>query len=289
MTAAPSRRPEIRVVCVTYHPGAELAEFAESLQEATTRPVELVLVENGDDPTVVNEVGERHGARVLLSGANLGYGSAANLGAAGATAPWLVVANPDLRWHPGSLDTLLAATARHPEAGAFGPRVLSSDGTVYPSARALPSLTTGIGHALLVRVWPGNPWTRAYQADLADRDDEHRAGWLSGSCLLLRRAAFEAVGGFDEAYFMFFEDVDLGDRLARAGWASVHVPGAVVTHEQGTSWRHRPEPMIRAHHDSAARYLSGRYGEWYQWPVRTALRIGLRIRLAAEVRAARRG
>lgn len=281
--------PEIQVVCVTYHPGPELDDFAASLAAATRRPVELVLVENGSDAAVAREVGARHGARVLVTGENLGYGRAANLGASGGTTPWLVVANPDIVWGPGALDAMLDAAPRHPRAGAFGPRVLNPDGTVYPSARALPSLSHGIGHALLSRVWPSNPWTAAYlDHERHAPDAERTAGWLSGACLLLRREAFDAVGGFDEGYFMFFEDVDLGDRLGRSGWSSVVIPSAGVTHAQGTSWRERPEAMIRAHHHSAARYLSLRYPRWYQWPIRVVLRSGLAARREAQVFLARR-
>jgi N-acetylglucosaminyl-diphospho-decaprenol L-rhamnosyltransferase len=162
------------------------------------------------------------------------------------------------------------------------------DGSRYPSARELPSLTQGVGHALLGRLWPSNPWTTAYQRRQESTVDQERtAGWLSGACLLLRREAFEQVGGFDEGYFMFFEDLDLGERLGLAGWHNVHVPSAQVTHVGGTSWRDRPAPMIRAHHRSAARYLCRRYDRWYHWPVRVAIRLGLRVREQLELRAVR--
>lgn len=281
-------RPPVRVVCVTYHPGDELAEFAVSLGEATTRDVELVLVDNGTDHTVSRRVADEHGGRVVDAGGNLGYGRAANLGARGMGEGWLVVANPDVVWHPGSLDALLAAAERHPEAGALGPGVLNPDGTRYPSARALPSLTQGVGHALLGRVWPANPWTTAYQSRQEDVSTVERAvGWLSGACLLLRAEAFTQVGGFDESYFMFFEDLDLGERLGLAGWSNVHVPAVTVTHVGGTTWRERPAAMIRAHHASAAQYLTRRYHRWYQWPVRVAVRVGLAVRQSLELRAAR--
>jgi glycosyltransferase involved in cell wall biosynthesis len=154
----------VRVVCVVYHPGDELVTFARTLASASTAKVELVIVDNGADPTVAREVADEFGARLVASGTNLGYGGAANLGARGADAPWIVVANSDIEWHPGSLDALLAAGDGAPAAGAVGPAQLNTDGTVYPSARELPSLTQGAGHALFVRVWPGNPWTRRYQA-----------------------------------------------------------------------------------------------------------------------------
>ena len=286
-TAGPPHPRAVRVVCVVYHPGPELEDFAASLGQATTAPLELVLVDNGTDDTESRRVAEAHGGRVVAPGANLGYGVAANLGARGASQPWIVVVNPDIVWHPGSLDVLLDAADRLPQAGALGPALLNTDGTIYPSARELPSLTQGVGHALFGRIWPGNPWTRAYQRRQQQVGTERTAGWLSGACLLLRREAFEAIGGFDPSYFMFFEDLDLGERLGRAGWSNIYVPSAQVTHVGGTSWRERPATMIHAHHASATRYLTGRYARWFQWPVRVALRIGLKARELVELRAAR--
>ncbi len=105
---------------------------------------------------------------------------------------------------------------------------------------------------------------------------------------MLRREAFEQVGGFDNSYFMFFGDVDLGERLATAGWCNLCVPSARVTHVGGTSWRERPASMISAHHRSPTVYLRRRYHHWYEWPIRTALAVGLRAREIAQLRAARR-
>jgi len=277
----------VRVICIVFHPGAELEDFATSLKGASASPVELVLVDNGTDDTVTRAVAEAHGARVLRPGINLGYGGGANAGADDADTPWIVVANSDLVWGPGSLDEMIEAAARHPRAGALGPALLNPDGTVYPSARELPSLTQGAGHALFTRVWPGNPWTRAYQQRQQLAGGERTAGWLSGACLLLRREAFEQVGGFDSSYFMFFEDLDLGERLGKAGWENVYVPSARVTHVGGTSWRERPARMISAHHASAAQYLCRRYHRWYQWPVRAVGTLGLKVRERVELRAAR--
>ena len=284
----PTKTSQIRVICVTYNPGTELDDFAASLTEATDQPLDLVLVDNGSSDQRPETVAARHRGRVLRAGENLGYGSAANLGAMGADEPWLLVVNPDIVWEPGALDVLLAAAERHPRVGALGPALLNADGTVYPSARALPSLTQGVGHALFVRLWPRNPWTRSYQARQESAESTERpAGWLSGACLLVRREAFEQVGGFDAAYFMFFEDVDLGERLGLAGWQNLYVPSARATHVGGTSWRERPARMISAHHASAKRYLHHRYDRWFEWPVRAAITIGLGVRERIELRAAR--
>src|SRR6478736_9459443 len=98
----------VRVISIVFHPGAELADFTRSLAAATSAPVELVLVDNGADGAVADRVAAEAGGRVLRTGQNLGYGGGANAGARGADQDWLVVANPDVVWEPGSLDTLLA-------------------------------------------------------------------------------------------------------------------------------------------------------------------------------------
>ena len=200
---------------------------------------------------------------------------------------WIVVVNPDVVFLPDAIDKLIAAAAAWPRGGAFGPLVRDRAGTVYPSARIFPRLVSGVGLALLVGFWPNNPFSRASREN-ADATRAHVVDWLSGSCLLLRREAFDAVGGFDESYFMFFEDTALGEQLASAGWQSVFVPDAEVVHDQGASWRNKPENMIRAHHRSAARYLDGVYSKPWQAPLRWALRAGLKAREELLVRLSRR-
>ncbi len=285
----PSAPPTFRVVCVIFNPGDELTGFARSLRTATTGSYELVLVDNGAPSEVAQALVDAGEARLVEAGGNLGYGRAVNLGAEGSPSPWLVVANPDVEWEPGALDRLLDAADRHPRAGSLGPRILNQDGTVYPSARAVPSLWLGAGHAVLARVWPSNPLSRRYRRENPqDPGAERSVGWLSGALLLVRREAFESVSGFDPGYFMFFEDLDLGERLGKAGWENVVVPSATVTHIQGASWKRTPEPMIRAHHQSARRYVRRRYARWYQAPVRWAAGLGLNLRERAEVSHTRR-
>ncbi|MCW2746626.1 MAG: glycosyltransferase [Mycobacterium sp.] len=273
----------LRIVVVTYAPGDSLDAFLASLPAATRLPYEVVLADNGSPagPTAADDAvlaaAARPGIRLLSTGGNVGYGRAANAGAFGHTGPWLVVANPDVVWHPGALDTLLDAADRWPRAGSLGPGILTPEGDLYPSARALPSLGRGIGHAALGWVWADNPWTRAYRREQG-RPEEGPAGWLSGSCLLLRTEAFDAVGGFDPSFWMYFEDLDLGARLTDAGWQNVYVPTAVVAHEGGHASRRTPKLMLKAHHRSAYLYLSRVYAGPQHLLTRLVLRAGLALR-----------
>jgi N-acetylglucosaminyl-diphospho-decaprenol L-rhamnosyltransferase len=147
----------------------------------------------------------------------------------------------------------------------------------------LPSFGRGIGHAVFAKVWPGNPWTKQYRQETGT-PVERTSGWLSGSCQLIRREAFDSVGGFDTRYFMYFEDVDLGDRLAQAGWLNVYAPSARVTHEGGHSTSQASEKMLKAHHDSAYRYLADRHQGLAWKPVLALAKLGLAVRLKLETR-----
>jgi mannose-1-phosphate guanylyltransferase len=249
---------------------------------ATTAPVEVVIADNGSVDGTPERAAASWGACLLRTGGNVGYGAAANAGARAAAAEWLVIANPDVVWEPAALDVLLAAGERWTRAAAFGPAIRTPSGALYPSARGFPSLVRGTGHALLGWAWPSNPWTSSYRGE-REKPTEGETGWLSGSCLLVRRSAFEAVAGFDSTYFMYCEDMDLCRRLADVGWSSVYVPAAVVTHVGGHATRHRSVRMLAEHHRSLYRYLARQYAGVWLAPLRAGLAAGLAVRFAASL------
>ncbi len=281
---------QFAVVTVTYSSGDYLRSFLDTLALATAADPRVVIADNGSTDGAP-EAAERDYDRVTLlhTGANLGYGGAINRAVAeiDPAVEFVVVANPDVAWGPGSLDELLAAAGRWPRAGSLGPLILEPDGSVYPSARRVPTLVSGTGHALLAAVWKSNPFTRAY-LDEERADTERPVGWLSGSCLLLRRAAFDEIDGFDSRYFMYMEDVDLGDRLGKAGWQNVFVPTAEILHSKGHVASKNPETMLPAHHRSAYRFQADRNPGALRAPLRWGLRAGLAVRSRIAVRSARR-
>jgi N-acetylglucosaminyl-diphospho-decaprenol L-rhamnosyltransferase len=277
----------VRVVVVTWDSDEVLPGFLTSLATATSSPYEVVVADNSSPagPPVVPA-----GARLLQTGGNLGYGKAANLGASGFAGDWLVVANPDVEWRPDALDELLKAASRWPRAGCLGPAIRTPEGLLYPSARAFPSLGRGLGHALFGWWWPANPWTRSYRAETGT-PVEATTGWLSGSLMLIRREAWEQVGGFDPKYFMYCEDMDLCRRLAETGWQNVYVPSAVITHVGGHATQQVPAAMLREHHKALYTYLSAHYPGPRWAPLRLLLGAGLfaRYLLAARIRSVGEG
>jgi len=194
---------------------------------------------------------------VLSTGANLGFGSAVNRGVESATGDYLLVMNPDTVVGAGTVVALSEALGGDAGLAAVGPRIENTDGTLYPSVRSFPNLLVATGHAFLGLFWPTNPFSRRYRMLDWDHDrPAHDLDWVSGACMLVRRSAFEAVGGFDEGYFMYVEDVDLCWRLGRAGWRIGYEPAGRVIHALGASSRLMPYRMIAAHHRSLLRFAS---------------------------------
>ena len=167
--------------------------------------------------------------------------------------------NPDLEVEEGAAGALVPRLATEADLGAVGPLIRNTDGSTYPSARSDPRVWDAVGHGLLGFVWRTNPFTRRYRQLDADPSRPRDVDWVSGAAVWLRRDALDTVGGWDERYFMYVEDVDLCWQLRRRGWRVGYEPGAVVTHVQGATTAKHPYRMITEHHRSLYRFASKRW------------------------------
>ncbi|MFQ6324707.1 MULTISPECIES: glycosyltransferase family 2 protein [unclassified Nocardia] len=249
-----SRRDEktVGLVLVTYQSAEDLPPFLASLTAAVEPlTVDVVGVDNTSTDGSAGLV-EQFGGTVIRNRENVGLSTAINQGAAATNAEWILVANPDTHLAPGSIAALVETARTDDKIGMIGPQVTRLDGTHYPTGRRFPSLAVGVAHALLGGVWPGNPATRRYFGEpvTAVRDVD----WISGCCMLFRRAAFDAVGGFDTRYFLYFEETKMALDMHRAGWRVVLDPTVEIRHREGGSMRSAPFRKIRSHHRSALRF-----------------------------------
>jgi len=269
----------VGIVVVGYESEDEWPDFFSSLEASTYRPQQIVVVDNSPVPSLPAAPSRLIPTITHHDPSNRGYGAAANQGVAmlDPEIDWVVICNPDTRLQRDTLETLMAERNALPETAVLGPRLVTSGGETYPSARAIPGIRIGIGHALLYASWPTNPWSTAYLGDY-EGTEPRSVGWLSGAFLLVDRGIFLSVGGFDERFFMFFEDVDLGMRVKRAGKRNVYVPGAAITHSGAASTAGHHRAMVRAHHRSAELFLAKLYPQRFQWPLRVVLTLGLRFR-----------
>ena len=248
MTSAP-----VSAVVVNFNARDYLLECVRSLRAEGVDDVVVVDNHSADGSRRAVEAADPL-VRLVAAEDNLGYGRAANRGAALAAGERLLVCNSDVVLEPGAVTSLAALLDDEPRVGIVGPRIENSDGSLYPSPRTFPELGVAAGHAFLGLVAPRNRFTRRYRMLDWDHVRSASVDWVSGACFLARRDTWDSLGGFDESYFMYVEDVDLCWRAERAGWAVAFEPAARVVHVQGVSTDLAPYRMIVEHHRSLLRF-----------------------------------
>ncbi len=209
---------------------------------------------DGSDDLVEAEFPE---AILIRQKPNLGFAGGNNIAIRAARGRYVLLLNSDTVVRPGWLTELVRRADAHPEAGLIGPRLLNPDGSLQYSCRRFPTLGAGLfRHTPLEWLAPKNRFTRDYLMREWDHGSERRVDWLSAACVMARSSLIAQIGGLDEGYFMYFEDVDWSYRAHRAGWDVLYVPEPTVIHEVGRSSDRRPRRMIVMHHESAYRFFS---------------------------------
>jgi GT2 family glycosyltransferase len=242
------------------------------LSVRATGPLPTVVVDNGSTDGSVELVRTRFPeARLIVNESNRGYGAAANQAIAASDTPAVLLLNSDTEIEPGAPAALGGYLARHPRVAVVGPRLVNADGSLQPSTLCFPSpadmLLGDTGLHLLVRRLPG---VRERFLRTWAHDDARRVPWVRGAALAIRRSAFDAVGGFDERYFMYWEEVDLCRRLGAAGYETHFAPVTDVRHVRSASTGRHPAAMRREWLVSYGRYLAR-----HETPHAAAAQLGL--------------
>jgi len=258
----PADVPDIAAILVNYNAGPELRYALRSIaDELSDRDWEAVVVDNDSvdgSGSIAHEFAPH--VRLLRNDDNLGFGRGVNQGLAATSASTVLIMNPDCRLEPGALAALEDELRRRPRCALVGPRILNPDGSVQGSARGDPDMLTGFfGRSTALRRLL--PWLPVAQRNVVDNTVAAGApsvvvDWLSGACVLAKREALATVGGFDERYFLYWEDADLCRRLRAQGHHVRYVPAATAVHRVGHSSKTARGPSVRAFHDSAYLYYA---------------------------------
>jgi len=239
----------VSLVVVHYHTRPALARLLASLEESHPSALrEIVIVVNSDDTVDDLAAGASWPVRILTPGRNLGYARGVNEGIRHSREEEILVVNPDIRVTPGAVEALVRCAEEHPRAGIVGPKLVHEDGTLQLSARRFYTWKT-----LLLRRAPLGPYaarSRTLRSHLmADWDHEgtRAVDWVLGAAMLVRRRAVRDVGLMDERYFLYFEDVDWCQRMARHGYEVLYCGEAVFVHEYARASAQLRPRSIRAH------------------------------------------
>lgn len=229
---------KLSIIIVSWNVKGDLADCIRSIGD--NRPCcdyEVIVVDNASSDGSAEMVEERYPeVRLLANEENLGFATGNNVGIGKSRGEYLLLLNPDTIVHSGSLDALVKFMDENADVGVCGPKLLNTDGTTQPSARGFPTLR-GVVHCFtIMRAIP--IFHRCYNSwmmrDFA-HDKQTDVDQVMGAALMVRRSIFEALGGMDESFFMYYEEVDLCYRIKQSGWRVVFTPKAVITHRGGQS------------------------------------------------------
>jgi GT2 family glycosyltransferase len=277
--------PLASVIIVSYNTAALTCEAVRSAHASAGHlPIEVMVVDNDStDGTLQALAALDVAVTVDAVGANIGFGAACNRGAAKATGPYLLLLNPDAELIGDALAQLLEVARVQPRWAIYSGLTERSDGTVnVATARNLPSLRGHVAFALLLStLFRGRRWADPDHIEIDPNGPAVPVGVVTASFLLIDRALFERLGGFDERYFLYSEEVDLLRRARAAGHQPLLVPWARVRHDAGqaTGNESRRQSLMMAGRVTYARLT------WSSWRRRVALgslHCGVALRALAE-------
>lgn len=280
------------VIIVNFFGYDDLDRCLESLVPQLRTNDEVIVVDNECDAEQLGPLIDKYPHILAIpSPRNLGFSAGVNLAVRHARAPFLLLLNPDTIIDGPVVDVLERWLLSDPHTAVVGPRVRNRDGTIQPSARRFPGLSTLFGgrSTWLTKRYPTNRWSRHNLLGL-ESDQPLQVDWISGSCLMTRREVFDRVGGLDEAFFLYWEDADYCRRVVDDGGRCTYLPLVSVRHLGGGSARYLLPSAIRAFHDSAYRLYwkhSGRAGRLAAPLVRAGLRLRGEMRMRGALRERR--
>lgn len=266
--------PRVSIVIVTYNSRAHIDRCLSSLVEHPPgMDHEIVVVDNAStDGTAVDTRQRWTGIRVINAGANLGFARANNLGIRQTHGGLILLLNPDTIVPTGAIDRLIAALDARPDAAIAGPRLVNGDGRAELSFGAMPSPFAELRQKFLVRGGErGLGAVPTYVEGLTRRPRD--VDWVSGACMLVRRADAEAAGLMDERFFMYLEDVDFCAAVRARGRKVLFAPAAEILHFRGQSRLTAAAPTERAYRRSQIAFYEKHHPGWVP-----ALRLYLKVR-----------
>ena len=254
---------KVSVIIVSWNAKVYMRECLASIRQTVAGCVgEVIVVDNASadgSPDMVRA--EFPEVRLIEAGANLGFARANNLAMRDARYEYLALVNSDVVVRGGCFQQLVRFMEDHENAGLAGPRIVGKDGHLQGSCRLLPTVWNNICRTVAVdRVFPGVPFLSGHEMRHFRHDVQVEAEVLSGCFWMARRSAVDEVGGLDERFFFYMEDVDWCRRFHEKGWKVFFVPEAVAVHHGGASTANAPLKYVIQYHRANLMYWDKYYG-----------------------------
>ena len=252
---------KLSIVIVNYNSSNLLKRCLTSLYQSNpSTPFEVLVVDNGSADNSAGMVKEEFPQVMLIENReNLGFARGNNQASQRCRGELILFLNPDTVILPGSIDTLVEVMQKEKGVGILGCRLLNEDGTLQLSWGRMVNLTNEFWQRFISRRYEkGSRLIKHYIQRKSGQP--HHPHWVTGACMLTRRDALEAVGYFDQNFFMFLEDVDLCHRVRKRGWEVLYTPSAEVIHLRGKSMETNPKKAMKAYRKSQLYFYRKHYG-----------------------------
>jgi len=245
---------------------------------------EVVVIDNGSGDGSPDMVRRQFPAvQLVVNPHNPGFGAAGNQAFALTSAPYLLLLNGDTEVRPGGLEAIAAYLDQYPVVGVLGPKLVHPDGRLQSSCSSFPHpLFPLVKSKGLTRLIRRIPLLRDRVLDTWRHNEPRKVPWVVGAALAIRRQAFEAVGGFDESFHLYFEEPDLCRRMLTAGWETHFAPVTDVIHVEGASTQQRRAEVLWAWAESYRRYNERHFQGLRLALARATYRFGMRVRWCRE-------
>ena len=229
---------KLSIIIVSWNVAKDLSNCLKSIGEnSPSFEFEIIVVDNASADGTVDVVrNEFPEVKIIANNENLGFAAGNNRGIADAKGEYVLLLNPDTIIHPKSLDRLIDFMKSNTDVGLCGPKLLNEDGSIQRSARRYPSFRGALHRHTAFKflgVFKGE-YKKWLMKDFG-QDEQRDVEQLMGAALMIRKSVLDEVGGMDERFFMYYEEVDLCYRIKQAGWRVVFVPQACITHLGGRS------------------------------------------------------
>ncbi len=247
-------------------------------------PPEIIVVDNasGDGSAAMVRT-EFPQVTLIASHENLGFARGNNVGVTRATGDFIFLLNPDTQLYPDALRLLRDYLSAHPQVGVVAPQLLWAEGSIQSSRRRFPTPASMVWESTLLEQWfPRNRAAARYRFDDISPAVSIPVDWAVGAALLMRQEVWAQVGGFDETFFMYFEETDWCRRVADAGWNIHYLPTAKVVHYEGQSSEQVVAARMARFQRSKIRYAEKWFGGRWAWAIRQFLRLTTGIQWATE-------
>ncbi|MCH8312743.1 MAG: glycosyltransferase family 2 protein [Nitrospinae bacterium] len=250
---------DLSILIVNYKNSATLPDCLDSVYK-TTRGLEfeVIVVDNGSGDGGLKTVQEKFPKiRLIKNNANRGFAKANNQAVEVSKGKALLFLNPDTLLTENATQAMIAQLKPGSQTGAVGPKVLNPDGSLQYSCRTFPTVWTGLfnRYSLISRLFPNNKYTTRYLMTDYDHKESRVVDWVSGCCMMVPKSVFKKIGGFDEKYFLFNEDVDLCHTLKHHGYKTLYFPEAKIYHDITSSNSKVPQQIILKRHLGMSHYI----------------------------------